>query len=562
MSSRRSSLLLIILMSGALFAANRVGATDYYVHPVLGDDKNLGTSPQAALRTLARASRLNLSAGDRLLLAAGQKFEGQLAFENVTGTDAQPIVISSYADKIQSGSEPAEIDAKGFVAGVCLNNCSFITVADLRITADGGGMRPGQMVKPDKRCGVLVVASQPGEFAGFVLTNLTVQDVFFESSGFVRSPADTKTANGDQSYGWGIWFLNLVTNSVIRNITIADCRIENVSHTGLKFTAPRDGVVNLDVRRVKVFHTGGPGAQMSGVCGGRFSYLDVNGSGSTNDTRNWKRGSGLWTWGCRDVVIENSRFQNAAGPGDSCGVHIDFNCRDVIVQKNFSANNAGGFCEILGNNRNCAYRYNISVNDGYRTKGVKGAIQEGKTFWLSGYVGNKKEPQGPFNTYFYNNTIYVGKNLDAKISVAPTTQGLLIANNIFYFQGRSKIVKGDQTRSDSAAAGLAGDVVFKNNLYLRRDNWPNNLPLQDQQPLIGDPGFQNGGGMSLMDYVRTNTQLVGHRGIPIPKLPHDQIGLLGGLELETDILGQKISGKPGLGAIETTAQAKHNSGSL
>ena len=26
----------------------------------------------------------------------------------------------------------------------------------------------------------------------------------------------------------------------------------------------------------------------------------------------------------------------------------------------------GGFCEILGDNINCGYRYNISVNDGYR----------------------------------------------------------------------------------------------------------------------------------------------------------------------------------------------------
>ena len=31
-----------------------------------------------------------------------------------------------------------------------------------------------------------------------------------------------------------------------------------------------------------------------------------------------------------------------------------------------SYNNEGGFAEILGDNINCGYRYNISVNDGYR----------------------------------------------------------------------------------------------------------------------------------------------------------------------------------------------------
>eukprot|EP01031_Cornospumella_fuschlensis_P016501 gene16501-20170_t len=179
---------------------------------------------------------------------------------------------------------------------------------------------------------------------------------------------------------------------------------------------------------------------MSGVRGGVFTALHVDGSGSTKDTRNWGRGSGLWTWGTSDVVIEKSQFLNANGPGDSAGVHIDYNCRNVIVQYNLSANNAGGFCEILGNNFNCAYRYNVSVNDGHRIKGKDGAFQDGKTFWLSGYTGGKSPRRGPTNTYFYNNTIYVGDEIVAKVAVAPTAEGVLIANNIFHFSGRSQMV--------------------------------------------------------------------------------------------------------------------------
>ena len=75
--------------------------------------------------------------------------------------------------------------------------------------------------------------------------------------------------------------------------------------------------------------------------------------------------------------------------------YIDFNCSDVIIQYNYSANNVGGFCEILGNNYNCAYRYNISVNDGHRMKGQNGAFQQGKTLWLSGFVGKGNERNGP-----------------------------------------------------------------------------------------------------------------------------------------------------------------------
>ena len=133
--------------------------------------------------------------------------------------------------------------------------------------------------------------------------------------------------------------------------------------------------------------------QMSGVKSGLVKGNYINGSGSNNDSRKWGRGSGLWTWGTTNEVIENNSFLNANGPGDSAGCHIDFNCSDVVVQYNLSVNNAGGFCEILGNNYNCAYRYNISVNDGYRVKGQNGAFQEGKIYWLSGYVGNKQQPK-------------------------------------------------------------------------------------------------------------------------------------------------------------------------
>ena len=76
------------------------------------------------------------------------------------------------------------------------------------------------------------------------------------------------------------------------------------------------------------------------------------------------------------------------------------------------------------------YRYNISINDGHRIKGVDGAFQEGKIFWLSGYQGNK-EPKGPVNSYFYNNTIYSDASIEAKFALDNTSNGIVIANNIF-----------------------------------------------------------------------------------------------------------------------------------
>ena len=37
-----------------------------------------------------------------------------------------------------------------------------------------------------------------------------------------------------------------------------------------------------------------------------------------------------------------------------------------MFQYNYSEDSEGGFCEILGDNHNVAYRFNVSVNDGFR----------------------------------------------------------------------------------------------------------------------------------------------------------------------------------------------------
>jgi hypothetical protein len=525
-------------------------SANYYVHPVLGDDSNSGASPLAPLRTLGRAAKLSLQPGDRLLLAVGQTFAGQLTLDAVSGTVVAPIVISTYANSETATNTFATIDAAGHAAGLFLRNAAYVQIENLQITGNGGGLISRAPGIRDMRCGVLVQADRPGDYAGFSLSNLVIHDVFYEAPGFARSPGEVKTANGTQRYGWGIRFMVNSSAATMKNVTVKDCVITNVSHTGLKFTAPTNGIQNVTVQRLRVEHSGGPGVQMSGLRGGLFSELEVTSSGSTNDSRNWGRGSGLWTWQTSDVVIERSRFRNANGPGDSAGVHIDFHCRNIIVQYNLSANNAGGFCEVLGNNHNIAYRYNVSVNDGHRVKGRAGAFQEGKTFWLSGYTGDKSPRLGPFNTYFYNNTVYVSEEIVAKFAVTSTTRGVLIANNIFYVRGRSKTVLGDQNRPDTGKAAAIPAVVFQNNLFLRSDNWPADSVLQDQSPIVGDPEFQNGGGLSLEDYIPRNVSLIRNRGIPIPRIPNDNIGLPTGLQVERDILGNRIIDRPDLGAIE------------
>jgi arylsulfatase A-like enzyme len=530
-------------------------ATNYYINAESGRDTNKGTSVKQAFQTIDAVNLVSLKPGDSVLFASGQKFVGMLVIKNSNGALKQPIVISSYSHK--GKNERPTIDAGNQLNALLIQNSSHITVKGIEFTGMTPYPKTDSTNKSAMKCGVLVELTKEESQGNIILTDLNVHDVYFNQPGFTRSAAETKSANGTQSYGWGIRIINNTKQGKLSNIKLLKTTIYNVSHTGLKATATKNGIVQLEIANCVVNNTGGPGMQFSGVNNAHIHHNTINHSGSTSDSRNWGRGSGLWTWSCSNFVIEHNRFENANGPADSAGVHIDYNCNDIIIQYNVSANNAGGFCEILGNNYNCAYRYNISINDGYRIKGENGAFQEGKIFWLSGYVGDQKKNTGPYNSYFYNNTIYVAKNITPKIAASSSANGVLIANNIFYFESAAQSVAGDQKKKE-LDTDVIPNVEFNNNLFLRANNWPSNFPFKDASPVFGNPVFKNKAGLAITDYTPLNVSLVQNKGIQINHLPNDSIGIRIGLKVEKDILGKPINDQPDIGAIELPNPNKSN----
>ncbi|GAB1308886.1 hypothetical protein KH5_15690 [Urechidicola sp. KH5] len=514
-------------------------ATEYYVNSKIGNDKNTGKSPEQAWKSLDKVNRKNFKAGDQILLATGLEYTGTLILDKQYGSKKNPIIVTSYA--YNSNTEKPHINAKGYLNGILIKGGSHLKIDGISVTANGGDNNP----KKGMRCGIFYTTSD-GIFENITIENCTVKNVFFENSGFQRGEKEVKTANGTQSYGWGIRFI-VNKKARLKGAYVQNNRVENVAHTGIKINGKID---NLNVLNNEVFKTGGPGMQFSHITNSLIKGNDVNYSGSKDDSRKWGRGSGMWTWGVDTVLIEHNQFRNSNGPADSAGCHIDFNCKNVVVQYNVSENNAGGFAEILGNNWNCSYRYNISINDGHRVKKKGVAFQEGKIYWLSGFVGKDRKRKGPYNSYFYNNTIYVKDDITAKMAVAKVAEGVLVANNIFYIEGESKAVLGDQYQPQEEGTADIPNVIFKNNLFLKAKNWPKNVMIQDEDPIIGNPKFKNPGGIEIQDYIPTNKSLIKNKGIKIPYITGDTKGLYVGLEVETDILGNKIKGNPDMGAIE------------
>ena len=166
---------------------------------------------------------------------------------------------------------------------------------------------------------------------------------------------------------------------------MTDCQIENTGHFGILTSAPGNHrIQDVVIWNNRTKQTGGSALFASNVVNCHVYGNTFDQSGAFDDARKHGRGSGSWTFNAENVLYEMNVCMNSKGKGDSTGIHSDFNCCDVIVQRNLSYNNEGGFMEVLGNNYNynyncncnCAYRYNVSINDGSRVKGLDGGTQE------------------------------------------------------------------------------------------------------------------------------------------------------------------------------------------
>ncbi|OVE74352.1 hypothetical protein BVX94_00650 [bacterium B17] len=486
-----------------------------------GDDGNDGRSPQRSWATLEKASSVTYTAGARILLHRRSAFNGALVIKGAKGTSNAPVVIDCFG----TGIALPEINSAGYSAGVSIEECAYLEVKNLDIVSDGGKA----LDKPAKKERFGIYISKSGNVS---LEGIRIHNVFAT----VQTESEGK--DGTTAYGHGVRFDDS------DNVSIANCVIGRVGRYGINGKSSR----HIKILNNATEHTGCSGLQMGSCTNALVKGNVFNHPGSVIDERMHGRGSGSWVWGCENILYDRNRFLNARGKADSCGVHIDFNCKNVVIQHCFSMNNEGGFIEILGNNHNCAYRYNISVNDGFRKKGIGGARQDGKVFWLSGYCGQKPR-SGPFNSYIYNNTFYVKNDKQARFSISPSTRGALVVNNIFHLTGGTSVVAGDQRKYKNARTKASG-VVFRNNVYVDNGLLPPDLKTSDCDPIVGDAGFRKPGGNKPGDYRPSNVRLIKDRGVKITKLPEDDIGIAIGMDVKEDFFGNPIKGKPDIGAIE------------
>ena len=567
--------------------------TKIYINPFNGDNSNDGTSEASAIQTFAKAQEMIDVAPDssiEILLYGGDSGAQHNGSLSLISRNAATH-IGSYG-----GSKKARINAAGYGAAIMITKSSDVVISDIKISANGGS-RVG-----DQRCGIFV--SVDSAIKNIEINNVDIRDVFYYDADALDIPSSRPchewSTSGEVNYGWGIRVRG-ISGAQLDGLKILNTNIRNVSHTGLKLTSnPADGIANVLIDGCYIENCGGPGSQFSKLKEAKMTSTSFVKSGARADKRQWGRGSGLWLYYCNDVLLEKCHFEGSEGIADSCGVHIDIGNTNVIIQYCLSLDNAGGFCEILGKNYNCAYRYNISINDGWRNpkdskqdalwkpSAVSNAgSTNGVLMTLNGTDGNGPW-RGPYQTYVYNNTI-VNTHVDGIdergytnpffFEIASCARDVLVANNLIWIDkklsvtwGSTKFANGvtaDKTfnfRVSESASKIVDytapelGVVIKNNLYrllknidnptsddskialpkppgTKNNRYPNYV---DEAPKGGDPALINPTGTKAEDMIPTNAAVI-NQGMAITQLENDSVGLDGGLELEVDFFGKPIT---------------------
>ena len=475
-----------------------IQATDYYISSSTGLDTNSGTSSSNPLQSLAALNALTFGPGDRILFKSGDSWTGMFWLKG-SGAAGQPIVVDKYG-----GSVRPLIDGDGYQACILVYNDEYIEIKNLELTNEASHLDGSGIVKKlpgyggadndwgsgkNVRFGLKFVADTDS-MRYFRIDNLFIHDIY---------PTPTNIDNKHQ--GYGMKFEGQVDHAnavypLISDIIVENCYVTETGHYGLWTKVlgnmgsdlyKHDGII---VRNNTFLHTGGSGF-VSGFARNLLVHdclFDHPGSNSDPQGRMWARGSGYWAFNSKNVIIEKNEFLNARGYADSYGAHIDYSNENIVFQYNYSFNNEGGFVEVLGENINCGYRYNISVNDGWRLdpEGLPWK-RKGKIFWVSGYCGGG--PGCPnTKTFIYNNTAYVPNTLNPEIYVKANSGETYIYNNVVYVQSGGDTIQ-TFLENTGTSYGISHNLFYPQNSFnLDSDLTPNAMYFD---PLLLSPGAQN-----------------------------------------------------------------------
>ncbi|MBZ5583153.1 MAG: right-handed parallel beta-helix repeat-containing protein, partial [Acidobacteriia bacterium] len=311
----------------------------HYVDCASGSDRNSGGSPSAAWKTVEKASATTFAPGDALLFHRGGRCRGSL-WPKGSGEDGRPIRAGAYGE----GPLPI-IDAGSGEAAIKLFDQQYWEIEKLETV---GGNPYG-----------VWIGASPGSrpLRHFVLRGLVVHDV----GGTPKRKAS------------GLVVITGADGVALEQILVDGITAYRTSQwAGIYVSGSRTRARNVTVRNSIVHDVDGDGIVLFQAENGRIEKSAAWRTG-LQDRETIGTPNAIWTWTCRNCIVENTEGFWIDSPGVDGGVYdIDWGNDDNVVQYNY-AHDAQGYCAaVFGAGKkittNSAIRYNVCVNNGRSPK--------------------------------------------------------------------------------------------------------------------------------------------------------------------------------------------------
>ena len=334
-----------------------INAKTYYVNSETGDDKNPGTNPYGAWKTLWKVNQHTFKPGDRILFAAGTSFDGTLAPKG-SGKKGKPIQIDRYG----RGANPA-IHGNGYKEyTLLLHNVEYWEVRNLEITNTGKERKA-------KRRGVIVRAENFGDVHHIVLEGLEIHHV----NGVLE-----KKKGGGSAILWQNGGKEVKTRFIdlhILNNYIHHCDRNAMNSRGYAKRTEWYPSLGVVIRGNLIENVPGDGIVPIG-CDGAIIEFNVIRNG-VDSMQKGDAAAGIWPWSSDNTLIQFNEVSDHRAKWDGQSYDSDFNCNGSTFQYNYSYDNWGGFMLICNNGgtygqpinqgtTNTTIKYNFSLNDGLR----------------------------------------------------------------------------------------------------------------------------------------------------------------------------------------------------
>ncbi|MBB3696498.1 Ig-like domain-containing protein [Flammeovirga yaeyamensis] len=520
----------IILLILASILWTGIYAKDYYLSSVSGSDTNVGTSTNSPWKTLSKISSVQLSPGDRVLFKANETFKGEFIV-NGSGTQGSPIVITSYG----TGSKPiitGQVGAAGggdYMQAILVENNDNIVFDGLEVQNNRTVNRSG--VDSKKAFGIHIRNFTSNKsLKNFVLRNMTLRSVYAVQPILHREDFDNLEVSAIRVYN-----LPNTQDKVrnIQNVLVEDSYFTDIQRLGVHFKhdgANADGVgtdkmnriQDVVVRNCTFDHLGGSSVLPQQTYNCLIEHNMFDHPGASTDPRMPGRGSAVWNWHSINTVVQYNSCISSRGYLDSHGAHVDNENDYTFIQYNYMIDCEGGFVEILGGSNHSVYRFNVSVNDGWRDGGgVTGSWwNSNHTIWITPDIMNKAPDLCEVN-YIYNNTMVLDKNFETCIEI--DAKDTHIFNNIFYTTNGGGIgTKHTVIKTNNAP------FVVDNNLYF--GNIDSRFSGYDNNQVNANPSFTNTGTGADKYQLNSDSPAL-QKGIknPGPAIPGAGTGIFAGL---------------------------------